>query len=221
VDLQTRLLRVLNDGYFYRIGGQDQIKANVRVITATHQNLEKLVKEGKFREDLFHRLNVIRIKMPSLRERPEDIPLLCDFFLKRSASQLNVSAKIISQDVLEFFKNLNWQGNVRQLENTCHWLTVMTSGNIIKISDLPKEIKNDSTLFSIENPSSWQDELKKVVFNSIVNGEENIFSNLIGEVEQIIIQQALKQTKNRKIDAARILGIGRNTITRKIKEHIH
>jgi len=221
VDLQTRLLRVLNDGYFYRIGGQDQIKANVRVITATHQNLEKLVKEGKFREDLFHRLNVIRIKMPSLRERPEDIPLLCDFFLKRSASQLNVSAKIISQDVLEFFKNLNWQGNVRQLENTCHWLTVMTSGNIIKISDLPKEIKNDSTLFSIENPSSWQDELKKVVFNSIVNGEENIFSNLIGEVEQIIIQQALKQTKNRKIDAARILGIGRNTITRKIKDHIH
>ena len=221
VDLQTRLLRVLNDGYFYRIGGQDQIKANVRVITATHQNLEKLVKEGKFREDLFHRLNVIRIKMPSLRERPEDIPLLCDFFLKRSASQLNVSAKIISQDVLEFFKNLNWQGNVRQLENTCHWLTVMTSGNIIKISDLPKEIKNDTTLFSIDNPSSWQDELKKVVFNSIVNGEENIFSNLIGEVEQIIIQQALKQTKNRKIDAARILGIGRNTITRKIKDLIH
>jgi len=218
VDLQTRLLRVLNDGYFYRIGGQDQIKANVRVITATHQNLEKLVKEGKFREDLFHRLNVIRIKIPSLRDRAEDIPILCDFFLKRSASQLNVSAKIISQDVLEFFKNLNWQGNVRQLENTCHWLTVMTSGKIIDISDLPDEIKNETTLFTLDNVTSWEDGLKKVVFNAIVKGEENIYSNLINEAEKIIIQQALKQTRNRKIDAAKILGIGRNTITRKIKD---
>jgi len=218
VDLQTRLLRVLNDGYFYRIGGQDQIKANVRVITATHQNLEKLVKEGKFREDLFHRLNVIRIKIPSLRDRAEDIPMLCDFFLKRSASQLNVSSKIISQDVLEFFKNLSWQGNVRQLENTCHWLTVMTSGKIINISDLPNEIKNETTLFTLENVTSWEDGLKKVVFNAIVKGEENIYSNLINEAEKIIIQQALKQTKNRKIDAAKILGIGRNTITRKIKD---
>jgi two-component system nitrogen regulation response regulator GlnG len=218
VDLQTRLLRVLNDGYFYRIGGQDQIKANVRVITATHQNLEKLVKESKFREDLFHRLNVIRIKIPSLRERAEDIPILCNFFLKRSASQLNVSSKIISQDVLEFFKNLNWPGNVRQLENTCHWLTVMTSGKIINISDLPDEIKNETTLFTLDNLTSWEDGLKKVVFNAIVKGEENIYSNLINEAEKIIIQQALKQTKNRKIDAAKILGIGRNTITRKIKD---
>jgi two-component system nitrogen regulation response regulator GlnG len=218
VDLQTRLLRVLNDGYFYRIGGQDQIKANVRVITATHQNLEKLVKEGKFREDLFHRLNVIRIKIPSLRDRAEDIPILCDFFLKRSASQLNVSSKIISQDVLEFFKNLNWQGNVRQLENICHWLTVMTSGKIIKISDLPDEIKNETTLFALENLTSWEDGLKKTVFNSIVNGEKNVYSKIVNEAEKIIIEQALKQTKNRKIDAAKILGIGRNTITRKIKE---
>jgi len=218
VDLQTRLLRVLNDGYFYRIGGQDQIKANVRVITATHQNLEKLVKEGKFREDLFHRLNVIRIKIPSLRDRAEDIPILCDFFLKRSANQLNVSAKIISQDVLKFFKNLNWQGNVRQLENTCHWLTVMTSGKIINITDLPDEIKNETTLFSLDNSATWEDGLKKVVFNAIIKGEENVYSNLINEAEKIIIKQALKQTKNRKIDAAKILGIGRNTITRKIRE---
>jgi two-component system nitrogen regulation response regulator GlnG len=218
VDLQTRLLRVLNDGYFYRIGGQDQIKANVRVITATHQNLEKLVKEGKFREDLFHRLNVIRIKTPSLRDRAEDIPMLCNFFLKRSASQLNVSSKIISQDALEFFKNLNWQGNVRQLENTCHWLTVMTSGKIINISDLPDEIKNETTLFTLDNFASWEGGLKKVVFNAIVKGEENIYSNFINEAEKIIIQQALKKTNNRKIDAAKILGIGRNTITRKIKE---
>jgi len=209
---------VLNDGYFYRIGGQDQIKANVRIITATHQNLEKLVKEGRFSEDLFHRLNVIRIKIPSLRDRVEDIPSLCDFFLKRSASQLNVSAKIISQDVIEFFKNLNWQGNVRQLENTCHWLTVMTSGKIINISDLPDEIKKETTLFTLDNFASWEDGLKKVVFNTIVKGEENIYTNLINEAEKIIIQQALKQTKNRKIDAAKILGIGRNTITRKIKE---
>ncbi len=218
VDLQTRLLRVLNDGYFYRIGGQDHIKANVRVITATHQNLEKLVNEGKFREDLYHRLNVIRIKIPSLRDRVEDIPMLCNFFLKRSASQLNVSAKIISQDVLEFFKNLNWQGNVRQLENTCHWLTVMTSGKIVNISDLPDEIKNETALFKLGNFTSWQDELKKVVFNAVIMGEENIYSNLINEVEKIIIKQALKQTKNRKIDAAKMLGIGRNTISRKIKE---
>jgi two-component system nitrogen regulation response regulator GlnG len=218
VDLQTRLLRVLNDGYFYRIGGQDQIKANVRVITATHQNLEKLVKEGKFREDLFHRLNVIRIKIPSLRDRAEDIPMLCDFFLKRSASQLNVSTKIISQDVLDFFKHLNWQGNVRQLENICHWLTVMTSGKMINISDLPDEIKNETSLFELDNSTSWEDGLKKVVFNSIVQGKENIYSNLINEAEKIIIQQALKQTKKRKIDAAKILGIGRNTITRKIQE---
>ena len=218
VDLQTRLLRVLNDSYFYRIGGQDQIKANVRVITATHQNLEKLVKEGKFREDLFHRLNVIRIKIPSLRERPEDIPLLCDFFLKKSASRLNISSKIISQEVVEFFKNLNWQGNVRQLENICHWLTVMTSGKIIKISDLPDEIKNETALFALENATSWEDGLKKVVFNSIVQGKEDLYSKLISKAEKIIIQQALKQTKNRKIDAAKILGIGRNTITRKIKE---
>jgi two-component system nitrogen regulation response regulator GlnG len=218
VDLQTRLLRVLNDGYFYRIGGQDQIKSNVRVITATHQNLEKLVKEGKFREDLFHRLNVIRIKVPSLRERLEDLPLLSDFFLKRSANQLNVKPKIISQDVLEFFKNLNWQGNVRQLENICHWLTVMTSGKIINISDLPDEIKNETALFELDNSTSWEDGLKKVVFNAIVQAEANIYANLIGQAEKVIIEQALKQTKNRKIDAAKLLGVGRNTITRKIKE---
>ena len=218
VDLQTRLLRILNDGYFYRIGGQDQIKSNVRVITATHQNLEKLVKEGKFREDLFHRLNVIRIKVPALRERLEDLPLLSDFFLKRSASQLNVKPKIISQDVLEFFKNLNWPGNVRQLENTCHWLTVMTSGKIINVSDLPDEIKNETTLFSIDGSVSWRDGLKKIVFNAIVQGEANIYANLIGQAEKLIIEQALKQTKNRKIDAAKLLGIGRNTITRKIKD---
>ncbi|MEK9778161.1 MAG: sigma 54-interacting transcriptional regulator, partial [Methylophilaceae bacterium] len=218
VDLQTRLLRVLNDGYFYRIGGQDQIKANVRVIAATHQNLEKFVKEGKFREDLFHRLNVIRIRIPSLRERSEDIPILCDFFLKRSASQLNVSSKIISQDVLELFKNLNWQGNVRQLENTCHWLTVMTSGKIINIQDLPKELKNETALFSLEDSVSWEEGLKKVVFNSIVMGDENIYSNFINKAEIILIKQALKHTKNRKMDAARLLGLGRNTITRKIKD---
>ena len=218
VDLQTRLLRILNDGYFYRIGGQDQIKSNVRVITATHQNLEKLVKEGKFREDLFHRLNVIRIKVPALRERLEDLPLLSDFFLKRSASLLNVKPKIISQDVLEFFKNLNWPGNVRQLENTCHWLTVMTSGKIINVSDLPDEIKNETTLFSIDGSVSWRDGLKKIVFNAIVQGEANIYANLIGQAEKLIIEQALKQTKNRKIDAAKLLGIGRNTITRKIKD---
>ena len=143
IELQTRLLRVLNDGKFYRVGGQEPIKVDVRVITATHQNLQTFVKEGKFREDLFHRLNVIRIKVPPLRERLEDIQILSQFFLNQSAKKLQTETKVLSQDVIDFFKSLYWQGNVRQLENVCHWLTVMAAGKIIQISDLPAELKNE------------------------------------------------------------------------------
>ena len=140
IDLQTRLLRVLSEGQFYRVGGQDLINVDVRVIAATHQDLETLVKSGQFREDLFHRLNVIRIKVPPLRERVEDIPLLSQYFLNKSANQLNVKLKSLSPEVIEYFKNLYWQGNVRQLENICHWLTVMAPGNVINVSDLPAEL---------------------------------------------------------------------------------
>ena len=143
IDLQTRLLRVLSEGQFYRVGGQDLINVDVRVIAATHQDLEALVKSGQFREDLFHRLNVIRIKVPPLRERVEDIPLLSQYFLNKSAKQLNVKLKSLSPEVIEYFKNLFWQGNVRQLENICHWLTVMAPGNVINVSDLPAELNSE------------------------------------------------------------------------------
>jgi len=214
VELQTRLLRVLNDGQFYRIGGQELIKVKVRVITATHQNLQLLVKSGKFRDDLFHRLNVIRMNVPPLRERIEDIQILSQFFLAQSAKKLQTEVKVLSQDAIEFFKSLYWQGNVRQLENVCHWLTVMSAGKIIQISDLPAELKDEP----IHDTESWRDQLKREVSKSFIAGEANIFAQFVNEIEKILIMGALKSTKNRKIDAAKLLGIGRNTITRKIQE---
>lgn len=220
VELQTRLLRVLNDGQFYRIGGQDSVKVDVRVIAATHQNLQTLVKEGKFREDLFHRLNVIRMNVPPLRERIEDIQILSQFFLNQSAKKLKVETKILSQDVVKFFKGLYWQGNVRQLENVCHWLTVMSAGKIIQISDLPNELKNEPISEVVNNEISWQDQLTREVARRFFKGDEKIFDEFINQVEKILIQEALKSKNDRKIDAAKLLGIGRNTITRKIKELI-
>ena len=156
MELQTRLLRVLSDGQFYRIGGQDAIKVDVRVIAATHQNLEEGVKDGKFREDLFHRLNVIRITVPPLRNRVEDIPTLSKYFLSKSANQLKVAPKFLSKEVLEYFNNLQWRGNVRQLENVCHWLTVMSPGNQIIVSDLPSELKNEP-VNPINGSHEWQE----------------------------------------------------------------
>ena len=217
IELQTRLLRVLNDGKFYRVGGQEPIKVDVRVITATHQNLQTFVKEGKFREDLFHRLNVIRIKVPPLRERLEDIPILSQFFLNQSAKKLQTEAKVLSQDVIDFFKSLYWQGNVRQLENVCHWLTVMAAGKIIQISDLPAELKNEPIPEAFIANGSWKAQLAKEIAHRCFIGETNIYDQCIGQVESILISEALKLTKNRKVDAAKVLGIGRNTITRKIK----
>jgi len=218
VELQTRLLRVLNDGQFYRIGGQELIKVKVRVITATHQNLQLLVKSGKFRDDLFHRLNVIRMNVPPLRERIEDIQILSQFFLAQSAKKLQTEVKVLSQDVIEFFKSLYWQGNVRQLENVCHWLTVMSAGKIIQISDLPAELKDEPIHDTEISHVSWRDQLKREVSKSLIAGEANIFEQFVNEIEKILIMEALKSTKNRKIDTAKALGVGRNTITRKIKE---
>jgi two-component system nitrogen regulation response regulator GlnG len=217
IDLQTRLLRVLSEGKFYRIGGQDSITVNVRVIAATHQNLESSVKEKKFREDLFHRLNVIRIQVPPLRSRVEDIPILAKFFLTNSAKQLDVEPKTLSIEVLDYFKNLHWQGNVRQLENVCHWLTVMAAGKTVNIGDLPSELKNEP-VSSNRDSLSWEDALHKVITKEIMESTPNIYGLFIGMTEKTLIEAALLQSKGRKADAANILGIGRNTITRKIQE---
>ena len=217
IDLQTRLLRVLSEGQFYRVGGQDLINVDVRVIAATHQDLETLVKSGQFREDLFHRLNVIRIKVPPLRERVEDIPLLSQYFLNKSANQLNVKLKSLSPEVIEYFKNLYWQGNVRQLENICHWLTVMAPGNVINVSDLPAEL-NSEPVSSGSTSSNWQENLGREVSKILLTGEVNIFKDYTNIFEKELIIQALKYTNGRKVEAAKLLGIGRNTITRKIKE---
>ena len=217
IDLQTRLLRILSEGQFYRVGGQDLITVDVRVIAATHQDLEVLVKSGGFREDLFHRLNVIRIKVPPLRERVEDIPLLSQYFLNKSAKQLNVKLKSLSPEVIEYFKNLFWQGNVRQLENICHWLTVMAPGNIINVSDLPAEL-NSEPVSAGESSSNWQENLGREVTKILLTGEVDIFKDYTNLFEKELIIQALKYTKGRKVEAAKLLGIGRNTITRKIKE---
>ena len=217
IDLQTRLLRVLSEGQFYRVGGQDLITVDVRVIAATHQDLEVMVKSGQFREDLFHRLNVIRIKVPPLRERVEDIALLSQFFLNKSAKQLNVKLKSLSPEVIEYFKNLFWQGNVRQLENICHWLTVMAPGNVVHVSDLPAELNSEPVSVGTES-SNWMENLGREVSKILLTGEVDIFKDYTNIFEKELITQALKYTKGRKVEAAKLLGIGRNTITRKIKE---
>ena len=215
-ELQTRLLRVLSDGNYYRVGGHQPIKSNVRIIAATHQNLEERVKQGMFREDLFHRLNVIRLRLPSLRERQEDIPLLAKYFLQKSAKELNVEAKTFSEPALNFLAAQNIPGNVRQLENLCHWLTVMTPTQQIEIADLPQEWR-DSTP---EAPlgGDWRNSLKQQVAQSLLRGEQNIMDSLSQQFEGTLINQALQHTGGRRIEAAMLLGMGRNTLTRKIQE---
>ena len=217
MELQTRLLRVLSDGHFYRIGGQESINVDVRVIAATHQDLEELVKNGEFREDLFHRLNVIRITVPPLRNRIEDIPTLSKYFLFKSAQQLKVQPKTLSEEVLKYFNNLQWRGNVRQLENVCHWLTVMSPGNQISVGDLPSELK-DEPINSNNNSANWQENLSRDLSRKLLDGQLELHKFYIDQVEKIIIEKTLEFTKHRKIDAANLLGIGRNTVTRKIKE---
>ncbi len=215
-DLQTRLLRVLSDGQFYRVGGHQPIKVNVRVIAATHQDLEERVKLGLFREDLFHRLNVIRLRLPALRERREDVPLLAKHFLHQSASNLGVEAKVLSEDALKYLTAVNWSGNVRQLENVCHWLTVMAPGQNVDVADLPPELKETSAQSTSD--SAWQDTLAQEVADSLNRGETSILDALTKEFERVMIKKALEHTGGRRIEAANQLGMGRNTLTRKIQE---
>jgi len=215
-ELQTRLLRVLSDGQFYRVGGHQPIKVNVRVIAATHQDLEERVKLGLFREDLFHRLNVIRLRLPALRERREDVPLLAKHFLQQSAQSLGVEAKNLSDDALKYLTAVNWSGNVRQLENVCHWLTVMAPGQNIDVADLPPEIKNTNAKTTAD--SSWQDTLAQEVADALNRGEQGILDGLSKDFERTIITKALQHTDGRRIEAATQLGMGRNTLTRKIQE---
>jgi two-component system nitrogen regulation response regulator GlnG len=215
-DLQTRLLRVLSDGQFYRVGGHNPIKVNVRVIAATHQDMEERVKAGLFREDLFHRLNVIRLRLPALRERAEDVPDLARFFLQQSAQQLGVETKILSENTLNYLSHLNWSGNVRQLENVCHWLTVMAPGQNIDIKDLPPELKNHD--MHKEVSANWKDALKQEVQLALNKNQKDILTDLNQTFEKILIEEALQFTKGRRIEAAEMLGLGRNTLTRKVKE---
>jgi two-component system, NtrC family, nitrogen regulation response regulator GlnG len=215
-DLQTRLLRVLSDGQFYRVGGHQPLKVNVRVIAATHQDLEERVKLGLFREDLFHRLNVIRLRLPPLRERREDIPHLAKHFLAHSAQDLGVEPKQLSAAALRYLTAVNWSGNVRQLENVCHWLTVMAPGQSVDVADLPPELKEDNSKTS--STSSWQEALAAEVADALNRGEQNVLDARTKDFERVMITKALQHTDGRRIEAANQLGMGRNTLTRKIQE---
>jgi two-component system, NtrC family, nitrogen regulation response regulator GlnG len=257
-DLQTRLLRVLSDGTYYRVGGHSAIKANVRVIAATHQDLEKRVKDGVFREDLFHRLNVIRLRLPALRERREDIPTLTRHFLQQSAQQLGVEPKRIADSAQTVLNQFAFPGNVRQLENICHWLTVMAPAQVIEPKDLPPEVTltgealaainhtgqdtsgfhavlatdapHASTAPSVASESGvapvvlnmpgadWEQGLEAEAMSMLVAGRTDVWDALVNRVEAKLIQTALANTRGRRIEAAQKLGIGRNTITRKIQE---
>ncbi len=217
-ELQTRLLRVLSDGIFYRVGGHDPIQVDVRIVAATHQDLEKRVREGNFRDDLFHRLNVIRIKIPALRQRREDIPQLTQHFLKLAAQELNVEVKSIQADVTQHLSNLDWPGNVRQLENTCRWLTVMAAGHDILLDDLPTDLIESGDGSIPMEDQNWPEALKRWAEQQLLQGEKQLLDIAMPEFEQTMIRTAIKHTGGRKQDAAKLLGWGRNTLTRKIKE---
>ena len=216
VDLQTRLLRVLSEGKFYRVGGHEQVETDVRIIAATNQDLETRVKDGRFREDLFHRLNVIRVHLPPLRARREDIALLARHFLKQSATELGGEVKQLLPDTAAYLARLAWPGNVRQLENTCRWLTVMAPGQTIRIDDLPPELRTESG--EAVDADSWRAGLKQLIEQKLTHGESNILETLNPEFERILLQAALAHTGGRKQEAALKLGWGRNTLTRKLKE---
>ena len=262
-DLQTRLLRVLSDGQFYRVGGHSAVKTNARVIAATHQNLEQRVKDGSFREDLFHRLNVIRLRLPPLRERRADVPALARHFLQQSARQLGVEPKRFADAALARLAGFDFPGNVRQLENICHWLTVMAPAQVIEVKDLPPEVLGaaqlpvaDRALETIETiaasavsmpmeadfaaisqapvepldtgalpapvppaaPDGWPQGLRAEAMRLLASGQPGVWDQLMHQVETELIEAALVTTRGRRIEAAQRLGIGRNTITRKIQE---
>jgi two-component system nitrogen regulation response regulator GlnG len=215
-DTQTRLLRVLADGEFYRVGGHTPVKVDVRIIAATHQNLESLVQAGKFREDLFHRLNVIRIHIPRLADRREDIPTLARHFLARAAQELAVEPKLLKTETEDYLKNLPWPGNVRQMENTCRWITVMASGREVHIDDLPPELLTQPQ--ELSPVSNWEQALRHWADQSLARGQTSLLDSAVPTFERIMIETALKHTAGRRRDAALLLGWGRNTLTRKIKE---
>ena len=214
LETQTRLLRVLSNGEFYRVGGREPIKVDVRIITATNQNLEELVKSGEFREDLFHRLNVIKLSLPKLNERKEDIPDLVKHFFQKSSEELKEEKKYLSEEVENYFKTLSWPGNVRQLENTCRWLTVMSPSKEVKLEDLPDELKIENA----EEENNWKIVLQSWSENYLENGNKNLLEEVGPEFERTLISVALNKTKGKKKEAAELLGWGRNTLSRKIKE---
>ncbi|MBB3104314.1 nitrogen regulation protein NR(I) [Azomonas macrocytogenes] len=215
-ETQTRLLRVLADGEFYRVGGHTPVKVDVRIIAATHQDLEGLVQAGKFREDLFHRLNVIRIHIPRLSDRREDIPTLARHFLARAAQELSVDPKFLKPETEDYLSRLPWPGNVRQLENTCRWITVMASGREVLVEDLPPELLNQT---GVAQPAvTWEQGLRNWADQALARGQSNLLDEAVPAFERIMIETALKHTAGRRRDAALLLGWGRNTLTRKIKE---
>ncbi|MCB2427371.1 nitrogen regulation protein NR(I) [Methylophaga pinxianii] len=219
LELQTRLLRVLSDGEFFRVGGHSAVKADVRIIAATHQNLEQQVERGDFREDLFHRLNVIRIHIPSLRERREDIPALVGYFLNKAARELNMGVKSVSPEVERYLSQLPWPGNVRQLENTSRWLTVMSPGQVVQMDDLPMELTAEAGSDSIRNGGDWQQQFRQWAANKALSGQEGVLADVVPMIEHLLMEVALEKTAGKRQEAAKLLGWGRNTLTRKLKEN--
>jgi two-component system, NtrC family, nitrogen regulation response regulator GlnG len=217
-ETQTRLLRVLADGEFYRVGGHTPVKVDVRIIAATHQELEELVRLGEFREDLFHRLNVIRIHIPRLCERREDIPRLMHYFLQRAAEELGGEVKVLLSETEEFLTGLEWPGNVRQLENTCRWITVMASGREVHLRDLPPELGKGPEPAPSGQPDDWRNLLSQWARKELLQGKDHILSQATPAFERVMIEVALQHARGRKRDAAELLGWGRNTLTRKMKE---
>ena len=218
-EAQTRLLRVLADGEFYRVGGHTAVKVDVRIIAATHQNLEELVAANRFREDLFHRLNVIRVHLPKLADRREDIPQLMTHFFHRAAKELDMEPKVLSQEAEGIFYNLPWPGNVRELENICRWLTVMSAGREVLLSDLPPELKAESAGKESPIQGDWQQMLRRWGERELKAGHQSILEQAIPDFEIAMIETALAHTGGRKKDAALLLGWGRNTLTRKLQEY--
>jgi len=215
-DLQTRLLRVLSDGQFYRVGGHEPIRVDARIIAATHQDLAALVENGQFREDLMHRLNVIRIQVPALRERREDIPVLLKHFLHSAANELSVEGKQLEPEVTHYLSNLDWTGNVRQLENVARWLTVMASGKTIHMEDLPAELQENT--IHVETNGDWKKQLTLWAEHKLDSGEIDILSDAVAQFESTLIEAAMRKSGGKRQQAAKLLGWGRNTLTRKIQE---
>ncbi|RTZ58557.1 MAG: nitrogen regulation protein NR(I) [Gammaproteobacteria bacterium] len=216
-ELQTRLLRVLAEGSFYRVGGRNQVSVDVRIVAATNRDLEQRVAQGKFREDLYHRLNVVRIDVPPLRERREDIPALANFFLQQAARELNLEDKKLAPETLQAMQSLHWSGNVRQLQNICNWLMVMAPGQVIGVKDLPPELREEQG--GAEQDGGWLESVRAEASRRLADGKNNVMNDMAAGLEQTLIETALAATRGRKQDAANRLGLGRNTLTRKLKQY--